>query len=80
MKDETTNMLRRLRPGYDTKRMRLKLDPDLADGEHWTIHDKPDSTLIELIQAWMNESAPGDEITIGIVSMSDREADELPDI
>ena len=28
-------------------KMRLCLDPDLTDGEHWTIHDKPDEALVD---------------------------------
>lgn len=64
----------------DTKKKRLALDPDLADGQHWTIHDEPNQVLVEVIKAWMEEAVDGDEITIRLVEMTDSEAARLPDI
>jgi hypothetical protein len=60
-------------------RPRLKLDPDLADGQHWTIGE-PDAGLLELIRMWMASSQPGDSFTIALVMMTDAEVAALPDI
>ena len=64
----------------DEPKKRLKLDPDLADGQHSTIHDKPDGALMEAIALWMESSEPGDSFTIELVEMTDAQADALPEI
>lgn len=66
---------------YEHKpKRRLKLDPNLADGQHWTIHDRPDATLMELIQLWMDEATVGESIEITLVEKTDAEVEALPDI
>src|SRR5690606_10655269 len=62
----------------DVPRPRLKLDPDLADGYHWTINNAPGSgphphPLLESLQNWLDNSEPGDCVWIEHASMSDRE-------
>ena len=61
-------------------RKRLLLDPDLTDGQHPTVHDRPDAGLLQLMSTWMQDAQAGDEITIGVVEMSDAEADSLPEV
>jgi len=66
----------------DEPRLRLKLDPDLADGFHWTIHDEPDAVLMQNIKTWMENAVVGDDFTIELVSMTDAEVEveALPDV
>jgi hypothetical protein len=63
----------------DEKKRRLKLDPDLVDGEHWTISDV-DAQLLESLRVWMSEASVGDSVTIELVAMTDEEVKALPDI
>lgn len=62
------------------KRKRLKLDPDLTDGEHFTIHDDPNEVLLGLIEDWMADNRAGATIEIKLVEMTDEECAALPDI
>ena len=66
----------------DEKRKRLKLDPDLADGQHWTVYDPDEkrSPLEEQLRAWLEEARPGETLTIEAVEMTDAEVEALPDI
>jgi len=64
----------------DEKRKRLRLDPDLADGQHWTVHTTPDDALVELFRMWMEQAEPGESVTITLVEMTDAEVEALPDI
>ncbi len=59
---------------------RLKLDPDLFDGESKTVHDHPDGVLLGLIRTWMDESEPGATIVIELIEMTDKEAEALPEV
>ena len=59
---------------------RLKLDPDLGDGFHWTIHDTPDAVLLESIRTWMENAVPGDSFTVELIVMTDEEVNALPDV
>jgi hypothetical protein len=51
----------------------------LADGEHWTVADNGASAA-ESLDMWMADAEPGDEVTIKLVEMSDKEVAALPDI
>lgn len=69
-----------VQPAEQPKRPRLKLDPNLADGQHWTIHDEPDAALLELLRLWMSSATVGESIEIELVEMTDSEVEALPDI
>lgn len=58
---------------------RLRLDPDMVDGEHWTVSDV-DATFIENMRTWMAEAEVGDEVTLRLIEMSDAEVKALPEI
>ena len=66
-----------LAPESAQPKKRLKLDPDLADGCHWTIADNAEQ-VTESLQLWMDEAAPGDSISIKLVKTTDDEVAELP--
>ena len=59
---------------------RLVLDSDLADGAARTIHDAPDQGLLDIIRAWMEDAEDGEAITLSIISLSNAEADAIPEI
>ncbi|MHC4547071.1 MAG: hypothetical protein ACYSYL_21600 [Planctomycetota bacterium] len=63
--------------------IRLKLSPELADGQHWTVVDTR-ADAMEAINAWFDnfEQFPmtGDCFKVDVVEMSDEEVDALPPI
>ena len=63
------------------KKPRLKLCPELVDGDHWTPVDTLDQAL-EAIKEWYEAQGQeeGEEFSVEVVMMSDIEVAELPDI
>ena len=70
---EKNNRRRKLSAQHAEKRKRLKLDPDLTDGEHRTIHDEPNDVLMSMLRDWMDNAMPGEAIKIELVAMTDEE-------
>lgn len=60
-------------------RLRYKLPPEMADGQHWTIVDDHEA-VIEGVRAWLAQAVAGEEITIEACMMTDAEAEALPPI
>jgi hypothetical protein len=61
------------------RRKRILLDPNLGDGETWTVIDDP-TLLPDLIETWVRTERPGARITIGLVALSDEEIEALPSV
>jgi hypothetical protein len=61
------------------KRMRLKLSPELADGDHFAIVTNPKQVVDNLVE-FMEGCEVGTTATITLVEMTDAEVDALPDI
>jgi len=61
--------------------IRLKLSPELSDGEHWTVVDTPEA-LFDAIRVWWDEmkDQPGEGFQVETVDMSDAEVAALPSI
>ena len=70
----------------DRKKLRMKLSPELADGDHWTIADTPEE-LLHAVTAWWGEMSTGlhdnvigESFTVEVISMTDEEVKALPDV
>ena len=63
---------------------RIKIPPELVDGDHWTVVDTVDE-LTEYIQGWYDTQLElgencTEDLTIGLVFMTDQEVDALPEV
>ena len=64
------------------KKLRFKLSPELADGDHWTIADDK-AGVLAAVEAWCDHlpyHGPGEAFTVETVEMTDEEVNALPDI
>ena len=70
------------------KKLRMKLSPELADGDHWTIADTP-AELLNAVTVWWEEmgmsvgphsNLVGESFTVEVLSMTDAEVEALPDV
>ena len=63
-------------------KLRFKLSPELADGDHWIIADTP-SEVCEAVNSWC-ENLPyygvGESFSVEVVEMSQKEVDALPEL
>jgi len=62
------------------KKPRLKLSPELVDGDHWTPVDTVEE-MIEAIRQWYGDLGQdvGEGFQVEVVAMSDDEIAVLPD-
>ena len=71
-------------PEWNKKKARFKLSPELVDGEHWIIVDSLNDIKNSIHDWYHNEKqadfTDGEHFSVEICYMSDREAEELPDI
>lgn len=62
----------------------LKLPPELADGEHWTLHGLGErysrDQLGEALERFMCSAEVGESVTLTIVVLPQDYVDALPDI
>lgn len=60
---------------------RIKLSPELYDGQHWTYVDTPREAL-DAIKAWFTEfgEIDGERFDVEIVELTDQEVEALPDV
>ena len=63
------------------KKVRFKLSPELVDGDHWTVVDRP-ADAADAVKRWCEElhDCPGEGCSIETVEMTDAEVDALPEI
>ena len=69
------------RKDYELKKPRLKLSPELADGDSWTpVSSFPQ--MVEAIKAWHGEFGEddGEAFSVEVIMMSDHEIDDLPEL
>jgi len=69
--------------GNEVKKKRLKLSPELVDGEH-EIPVTTKEQLLEAIGVWYDntfqDTSVGESFTVEVIEMSDKEISELPTI
>jgi len=62
------------------KRTYFKLPPNLGDGYSSEVVEMIDSLVLERLQAWADESMPGESIEIECVEMTAEEFEALPEL
>lgn len=59
----------------------FKLSPELVDGDHWSpVESKSD--VLQAVADWIDEHGPevGESFSVEVVSMTQEEVDELPEL
>ena len=69
-----------------TKRRVLKLSPELADGDSWTVFEMCEAkeALIQSVSDWFDQQSddalPGEGFEVTVVEMTGEEIEALPEI
>lgn len=64
----------------DKPKKRLRLPPELCDGDHTCTCDLRHANLPDSIADWFDGAEVGDSVTISVVEMTDEEFERLPTI